>query len=303
MKYIFYPLQLLGNALRSLSLISSVGNIAAIVIYCVISLIPFLCYLWLYKKKKNQKVDYILLIMSGVLFFVIYYLINPTLFMQDANVNLPEMGDYMLIGFFYSLMIGYLVLKGINYCTAPNEQNLQKGLRIILYTIMAILVVSTGSALLVELPKAIKTLEGQNIGNDIWNLELMKLAGGRVDMSASIVLVVLQQLVKVIPAILEFVILLHIIKLIRSYGEERYSEQVSSRLDHISSLCMKMLKITIGSNVLLNVFQIIMRKHLYGMSMDLSIPVVEIAIVLGLLLITRYVRESQKIKEENDMFI
>lgn len=303
MKYIFYPFELLGDSLRSLSLTSSIGNVIAIVIYCLISLIPCMIYLWLYKKKKNQKIDYMLPLLSIVLFFTIYYLINPTLFMKDAYANIPDVGDYMLIGLFYSLTIGYLVTKGINYCTVQEEKNLQKTLIAILYIIMGILVVTLGNNLLVEFPKTMKELMGQNLGNDIWDLKMMPTIGGKIDMGASMLIVFLQQIVKAVPVIFEIIILFQATKLIHFYEEERYSKQVSNGVERISGLCMNMLKVTVWSNVFLNIIQILVRKQLFNVNIDLTIPMAEIAMVLGGLLITRYVHESQKLKEENDMFI
>ena len=55
---------------------------------------------------------------------------------------------------------------------------------------------------------------------------------------------------------------------IRFYEKERYSKQVSNAVERISGLCMNMLKVTVWSNVFLNIIQILVRKQLVNINIE-----------------------------------
>ena len=289
MKYLMSPFVLLGDLLRKLSLSGTVGNVIAIVLYSLISLIPCFIYLWMKKKNKVQKVDYLLPLISIYVFIMLYYLVNPTLAMANAVTASSEMGSYMFIALFFSIVFGYIVLKGIIFCTSNNEKGLQKGICFLLYVMIGILAVVIVCEFAVNLPEAIKVLrEGNTMVNDL---------------EMTIVFLVLQKIVVVIPQIFEIVIIIMLTIFIKEFVKDSYSKNGIRLLEQIGNLCMKMLKVTVAANVGYNLLQMIMRNRLYQINIDTTVPVFSMVLILGLFIITKYMRESQKLKEENDMFI
>lgn len=299
MKQLYCPFEQLGNVLRSLSLSGGTGNMAALIIYGVICLIPCMIFLWLKRKKCYCKSDVFLPILSALLFVVIYYLINPTLFMANAPWNSSEMGALMLVSLFYIVLTGYLIFRGIECCMSPDVKKLQKGLKILLYSMILVLILSTIVELFINLPEAIRVLKEGNQVSSTWPEAFIAAP----DLAVTILFLALQSVVKVIPYIFEMVIVGMLIRLVHELGVDRYSEKVARILEIIGRVCVQMLVTTIIVHMVFAVLQVICRNMLYQVNMDISIPVLPMIFVLAVLLISRYVRETQKMKEELDMFI
>ena len=292
---LFYkPFELLGDGLRSLSLSSDVGNIAAIIIYCLLSLIPAVVYVILKNKKRIIEMDRFLFLLSGVLFFVIYYLINPTLFMAD------RFGSMTLIGLFYALLVGYLVLRVIAVWTKSDMIELQKGIRFLVCMLMLSLTIGILMECFEELPASIQALKESNtMASDPW----MAFENNLPNLTFTIVFLFIRCLVKIVPCILEILILGMILKLIKELGKDIYSEAVASQLGKIGNMCRNMVLTTVVLNMCFAVLQVIFRNMLYQINMDVTIPLVSIILVLAVMMVSKYMRESQKMKEELDMFI
>ena len=294
MTLLYKPFELLGDGLRSLSLSGSVGNIAAIIIYCLISLVPAVVYVVLKNKKSLAKIDGFLLVLSGVLFFVIYYLINPTHFMANG------MGDFTLITLFYSLLVGYLVLRGISVWSKSDTVGLQKGIRVLIFLLMVSLVGAILIECAVNLPEAIQTLKDKNTAvTDPWSMYGTNMPG----LSVTIVFLVLRSVVTVIPCIWEIVILTIILDIVKELGENRYSEKVINGFEKLGNTCKQMLVATMGLNMGYAVLQVVFRNRLYEINMDVNVPIASIVLVLAVMLVAKYMKETQKMKEELDMFI
>ena len=291
---LFYkPFELLGDGLRSLSLSSDVGNIAAIIIYCLLSLIPAVVYVILKNKKRIIEMDRFLFVLSGVLFFVIYYLINPTLFMAD------RFGSMTLIGLFYALLVGYLVLRVIAVWTKSDMIELQKGIRFLVCMLMLSLTIGILMECFEELPASIQALKESNtMASDPW----MAFENNLPNLTFTIVFLFIRCLVKIVPCILEILILGMILKLIKELGKDIYSEAVASQLGKIGNMCRNMVLTTVVLNMCFAVLQVIFRNMLYQINMDVTIPLVSIILVLAVMMVSKYMRESQKMKEELDMF-
>lgn len=292
---LFYkPFELLGDGLRSLSLSSDVGNIAAIIIYCLLSLIPAVVYVILKNKKRIIEMDRFLFVLSGVLFFVIYYLINPTLFMAD------RFGSMTLIGLFYALLVGYLVLRVIAVWTKSDMIELQKGIRFLVCMLMLSLTIGILMECFEELPASIQALKESNtMASDPW----MAFENNLPNLTFTIVFLFIRCLVKIVPCILEILILGMILKLIKELGKDIYSEAVASQLGKIGNMCRNMVLTTVVLNMCFAVLQVIFRNMLYQINVDVTIPLVSIILVLAVMMVSKYMRESQKMKEELDMFI
>ena len=294
MSLLYKPFEMLGDGLRNLSLSGDVGNIAAIIIYCLLSLIPAFIWIILKNKKRLVKIDGFLIILSGVLFFIIYYLINPTLFMTNG------LGDVTLIGMFYSLLVGYIVLRGITVWSKSDVVGLQKGIRCLIYLMILTIIGAILMECIVTLPESIQALKDKNTAvTDPW----MTLGMDVPDLTFTIVFLVLGSFVKIGPYIFEILILIMILNLMKELEKDRYSEAVVSGLDKLGNMCKYMVLVTVSLNMGFAILQVIFRNMLYQINMDVTISLASIVIVLGVMMISKYVRETQKMKEELDMFI
>ena len=76
---IAFPFEQIGAGLRVLSLSGAVGNVVAIILYMLLGLIPAGIWGFLHWRKKSESLDFMLLVISALLFVTLYYMINPGL--------------------------------------------------------------------------------------------------------------------------------------------------------------------------------------------------------------------------------
>lgn len=269
------PFEQIGAMLRTLSLSGAIGNAAAIIFYVAICLIPIGVYFYLRKKGKAGKVDYFLPIISGVLFFVIYYMINPGLFV----VRVPGTSKMILGMLFYSVFSCYLVLRILEHCVKAKSDWLEKGLHIILYFIVMMLVfeimVGCFGEIFVKAPE--------------WNV--------------SYAFEIVQAVVKATPFALDILIIFGGMKLLEAMKTDKYAKECVAAAEKLVTICIFSLVITMLSGLALNVLQVLLRNQLNDVNLVITIPVFSIMFALIVLLLAKYIRETQKVKQELDMFI
>ena len=269
-----FPFEQIGGLLRILSLSGVVGNIIAILLYVGICLVPSMVYLQLYKKKKAGKVDLLLPVLSLVLLLVIYYMINPGLFI----VTVPGSSKMMLGMLFYSVFFGYLILRILDKCMKSNAEWLEKRLRILLFFVVMVFVYN----IIVE-------CLGKLFPVEEWNV--------------SFVFNSLRSVVDALPLVLDIVIIFGGIQLLDAMKKDRYSEEAIFSAEKLAKICIHSLVITILSGIALNALQVVFRNQLNDVNLVINIPLLSILFTLAVLILAKYIRETQKMKEELDMFI
>lgn len=81
------------------------------------------------------------------------------------------------------------------------------------------------------------------------------------------------------------------------------SVDVLASVDKLSAICKKSIVIILVSITLINIIQIAVSGHISLVNYNVTIPVFEILGIVVLLIITKVIAESNKIKEVNDLFI
>ena len=119
------PFVLLGKGLRGLSLSSSTGNVIAIVIYVIVSLCPLLLKI----RNKWTKKDILIPISCAVMFYVVYYMINPG---SRPIVLQNEVGNLAMAGAIYSVLLCWLILNLMESFHDAGTDNIYDALRIFL---------------------------------------------------------------------------------------------------------------------------------------------------------------------------
>ena len=294
-----FPFEQIGRGLRQMSLSGAVGNVVAIVLYVIISLVPCAIFLWLKRKGKNCKADFMLLVISADLFFMIYYMINPGLFISDGLT----VGQEMLGCTFYSLVIGYFVLRVLAKSAKADTKALQTGLRILLYVVMLFLACVVVAELAFNLPTNIKALKGANTavaGDGLWGDFGYTEEGS---LTVTYVFVVLQSIVNALPCVLDILVLIVVAKALKELIEDAYSDAAVLAVQKIAATCSKVLAVIVLAGMSFNVLQILFRNSLYKVNITTSIPLTSVLLIIAALVAARYVSENQKLKQDNDLFI
>lgn len=293
-----FPFDQIGGGLRRLSLSGAAGNIVAVILYVIISFIPCGLFLRLKKKGKTCKADLMLLLISADLFFTIYYMINPGLFVSNGMPG----GKEMLGCTFYSLGISYLVLRILAKSAKADTKTLQKGLGILLYVVMFLLACVVVVEFAFNLPTNIKTLKGANTavsGEYLWG----DFRNDNVDLIVTYVFLVLQSVVNALPYVLDILVLFVAGEALKELLKDAYSDAAVEAVQKIAATCSKVLAIIVIAGVSFNILQILFRNKLYQVNVTTAIPLMSILFVIAALVIARYVSENQKLKQDNDLFI
>lgn len=286
-----FPFEQIGALLRTLSLANTVGNVIAIVLYVAICLIPVGLYLHFKKEGETSKVDLLLPVISIVLFFVIYYMINPGLFV----VRVPGTSKMILGMLFYSVFCCYLVLKILEKCMKADANWLEKGLHMILYLIVMMLIFEIVIGCFGEISAAYQKAQTENYASEFFF--------DAPDLTMTYIFLVLQSVVKAIPFALDILIIFGGMKLLDAMKVDKYSEESVEAAEKLAKICIRSLVVTMISGLALNVLQVLLRNQINYMNLVITIPIFSIMFALMVLLLAKYIRETQKVKQELDMFI
>lgn len=282
---IAFPFEYLGLGLRKLSLSGAAGNILAIILYVLISLIPCFFFLRLKRSGKLLKTDFCLPALSIMLFVIIYYMINPGLF----RTNVPGGGKMLLESTFYSVFFGYIILRVLEKCRQTDTRRLKSWLR----GILAVIIFLCFYAILAEC--------FENLSVSIQNL--YGASSFPRDLTLTYVFLALQSMINALPYALAIFILFTAIRSLNELLSDRYSDASVAAVEKLSILCTRSLIIAVLSSMVFNILQLLFQKMLHHINIVISIPVFSVAFVLAVLLVTEYVRENQRLKRDNDLFI
>ena len=85
--------------------------------------------------------------------------------------------------------------------------------------------------------------------------------------------------------------------------EDLYQEESVKLAEKLSHFCVWTLAFTIGVDAVFNLLQLFFQSSLYQLEYVVAVPVFSLAFVLAVLLFAKYIREMQRLKEDNDLFI
>lgn len=290
-----FPFEQIGLGLRALSLSGAAGNALAVFLYLFIALIPAGIWFFLRKRQKAYRVDGSLIFISILLFPVLYYMINPALF----GSNVPGTGKWILGCTFYSVLLGYLILRILKMYSCAGVPKLQSGLKLILcFLNIAFVYLSFGQRLGTML-QAVRKVQSDNAVPQLW----FSLFPSSSQLTPTFFFLVLHYIVNVLPYLLDIVTVFLAIDLLDALAFDRYSDRAVKAAENLSGFCVKALTATVIADIAFNLLQVMFHKQLYQLDVVIVIPVFSVVFVLAALLFARYIHEDQKLKNEHDLFI
>lgn len=261
------PLEKTAELLGAMSLSGKIGNAAAIVIYSLFCLIPVFVMLFRMKKKTFVKTDSLLPLISAVLFAVVYLLINP------SEMGLHGMGEgaSMVAFSFWSLLVGYLVLKFADTLKSTEGKRTEKLLSLILKITGGVFVFALCSTELVK--------------TEIGIVTLLSFANS------------------VLPSVFGVVIVFYGLNVLSEFTLDRYSENTLKATEKLSSVCILALRATVSVTALFSVLQLKFISELSKVNFSVDIPLLSFGFILLVLILSGFLKESKALKEDNDSFI
>lgn len=285
-----FPFAQLGSLLRALSLSSAFGNIIAFIIYMVICAVPLVFVLLHIIKKTFRIEDWLLVVMSGFGFYIMYMMINPAMLSLIPSFIINDLGKAVLGGAFYSLLIGYFVFKMLRKTNSSSTDSLLRVLRVLLAVAAVILVFAISY-----------------IGISGIKAKLAAIQSGNTDPSVSLgftnFFVVLRYVFTQLPAFMELVIFILAMQLCNKLREDTYGEGAVESAKKLASFCKKTVVVILLCCITLNLLQIVFAGSLVSVDYNTVLPLDSIIIAFAALLLMRFFIASRELSQDNKMFI
>lgn len=280
-----YPLEFTGKALRSLSLAGGALNALAIALYAAISLVPAALALIFARKRGHAKADCILYILSIVLFAALYLAINPGLLRYvvsaDMLINAAayEVALGMLNSLIYSLVLCYAVLRIIDRLASGGTDKLLTVGAWLLYIACAMLSFASAYGTAASVAAS--------------------LAYGTLDICVSVT----RAAVDALPNVFSILLALCGAKLLLSMRGSLFGDDAVTTAQRLSRLAVISLKASVISSATFNAVQIALAGGLSNVNVSASIPFTGVLFALLALVLSRFIAESKRIKDDNDSII
>lgn len=285
-----FPFEQIGAGLRWLSLAGGAGNILAILLYAVLSLLPMGLLLALRRRRALCREDSLLILLTVLLFAALYYMVNPSLIPTPNGLGDGEMNKALFGGSVYALAFGYGVLRALRHFQAADMSKLQDYLALFLKILAALFVFLACGSCFQDFLSGVDALQAGNQGNE----------GALLP---SYLFLFARYLAAALPYVLDTLVTLSALNLLAERRQDPYSHGAGEAAQTLSRLCVVSLGLTILVTVVLNLLQLVCIGSLYTVHITVLLPVLSIVFVLAVLLLTQLMGENRQLKEDNDLFI
>lgn len=299
-----FPFAGLGNVLRSLSLGSEIGNIAACVFYALISVIPLV---WFWKKTNHKGRAWILPCMSLWLFYVIYNMVNPGYFIRNHFPGMLQ-GEEALPVFqlavsilFYSMWIAYLMCGQAEKMKMHKEHALpDEWAALQLHKILGIAAAGITCFYAYTSVFVIKSIISTGEQDSQW------FAEGEVWQPAAVTgdqtLGVIRLVFALIPIVLTVFLIIKGMELLEELGNPG-SDYQAERAEELSDYSLRMVYAVLISDFVENSMQFLFCTILSETDFSLNISFFPLILAFSARILAGNFRKSKELQEENDLFI
>ena len=286
-----FPFEQIAWLLRNMSLSGSVGNAAAIILYCAISIAPCAYLPYAYIRKRLYVEDVCLPVISILIFISIYLMINPSYITAALGSAAGGMvGRALLGGSIYALFIAYAVSRLMRVFKTSKAIDLYKSLYVFAAFIGIVFAVCAFGVCVSDFLSSISSVKASNT---MPGLKLMP----------TYIFIGLSMVVDIVPLVFDIIIVVMAMDILEKLKKDRFDESIPDDAKRISGLCAGFLSISLFLNAGIYILQLIFAKQLYVIDAAIGLPLVSIAFVLCVMLLSFYIRENKQLKDENDGFI
>lgn len=285
-----FPFEQIGAGLRWLSLAGAAGNVLAILLYALLSLLPLGVLLVLRRRGALCREDCLLVLLTVLLFVTLYYMVNPALVPVPSGLGDGEGGKLLFGGSVYALVFGYGVLRALRCFRSADMGRLQDYLALFLKLLAVLFVfLACGSCF----QDFLTSLDALRVGNQ----------GNEGALLPSVLFLFARYLAAALPYVLDTLVTLAALKLLAERRKDPYSQETETAAQVLSQLCVVSLGLTVLVTVVLDLLQLLCLGSLYTVQITVLLPVLSIVFVLAVLLLTQLMGENRQLKEDNDLFI
>lgn len=273
------PLAPVGEALRALSLSGFGGNLLAWAVALVLALLPMLLWFFPWGRGARGWEDGLLPLTSGVLFFLIYYTVNPTL-LEGWNGFWP----LVALGVALSLLLSWGLLRLLRALEAVGSGEAPARLLELLLLACALSVVCSAvySAAGVILPLLFG--EGGESGPGLVILATLAILG-------------------LLPRLMGAWVLLGAADLCPLLARDPFGEEAAERCGQTARWCRLPIQLSILTTAAGNLLQLLCFPLLNDVGLRLDVPLLTLACSAALYLLCRCLRRGKDLQDENQSII
>lgn len=278
-----FPFEQIGLGLRVLSFSGRIGNCVAWILYTFICLLPLYSVLR-HCREKSRRIEHIIrILLSGILFFTMFCMINPGMFIRLSPVPVAETLSAMKSvfgGTAWSLLVSIWIVRLTGMFREGEKEMLLIYLKRFLYMLCALFT----AAIALSISGMISAISSSpSIGAGI-NAVLRCTAA-------------------VLPYFMDIAVTITAAGLIDAMMNPEKAADVVPYARKLSSFCCYALVIVTVSCSLYNIVQIFLSRLITDIQIYVEIPLISLAFVLLTLLLSRLIIENKKLADDNDLFI
>jgi len=304
MYFFLLPLTLVGDGLRALSLSSTIGNIAAIIFYVILSLLPLLLPLiHKIKDKKLLKSDLILVFISACTFAVLYLFINsqiiPSLFnsLISTDISMIDSGKALIAVAYLSIWAVFLAFWLLR---AYKKDNLIANIEKLLYVFAVICIVSICYTNVSELTTVIT--KAYAVSTASISDAMFGMSSGTTP-ATDIFIALIRFASQIIPTLLLMKIFLPAEKLLQSIRLDPHAKENAGLAAQIVSGAKVSIYFFVGCTAVYNILQLLLARYASNIDVNLYFPIDQLILALSMLLLANFLAGDHKLYKENQLFI
>ena len=289
-----FPFAQIGLALRWLSLSGGAGNAVAVIFYILLSLSPFIVWLFLHKKRKVIKMDALLILLSGASFLLLYLLVNPSLIPYLGTLSVLSLPTEFAVGMAGSMLnliiLTYLLLRLLRALFQSNGKQLIRYMKVILVAGINIFIFF---------------FFGLAFSN-LWNSFAVFRSSEHWDIQPFTInhfFAIIEFGMRVMPILLTIWVTVVVIEMLTSFEKGYYTEKSVELTTCLVKRCKTAIAVVISLQLAFNLSQFLFLPWLDHVNFVVTIPLYSIAFLLLILLMARFIEEGRKLKEEQDLFV
>lgn len=277
-----FPFEQVAGGLSLLSKAGRLGNGIAAALWIGISAIPAIIALRYPRGKETLLERTALYLLSALVLLALYGIVNPQAFLH-ANAGALARDIKLINAIFgvsvWTLAVCFIILRLIRLFRKGNKEQLLQYMRAILY-VLCILFTATASVSLTNgLLNSPSAQTGMDAAFEVFRLVLM-----------------------LVPYFFDVAIILQLLSLLGIAAKEG-QDGVVDAAKRVSATCCMALGTTAGMTALYHIVQILAMPQLSKLSAAVSIPVIDIAFIIMILLFSRLLIENKQLRDDNSLFI
>ncbi len=279
------PFRWAGEGLRWLSLSGLPGNALAWAIVWAVGALPLLL-LWKRRGREWAGEDYLPVIAAPVLWLGLFFLVNPTW----LNTPLVEMHHWGVVATALSLVVGWGILKLLRNMEGASTQTLARSFRT-LFRVCAVLLAA--GATFTQIFDLLTR----------WNTVVEGNTAHPNDLGVTLGMLVVLAVLRLIPDLLAGMTLLWGGELAGALSTGRFDQESVALSRATADSCRRAAQTCVAVAAAANVLQLAAMGLLRDLTFRLDIPLLSIALSVGLFLICRLLQRGQALQEDSDSII